>query len=62
MKDYRGLSEAAPALGVHVNTLYKWVRSGLIPARQVGSKGKWEIDMEASQAFVKESKWDRKSQ
>ena len=36
------LQEAAAVLGVHYQTAYKWVRSGVLPAQIV--KGRYRID------------------
>ena len=36
------LAEAAQELGVHYMTVYRYVRTGKLPARQVG--GEWQID------------------
>lgn len=30
------VSEAAEALGIHRDTLYKWIRSGQIKAKEIG--------------------------
>jgi excisionase family DNA binding protein len=44
------LQEAAGVLGVHYQTAYKWVRSGLLPATRI--RGRYRVDLDATRALA----------
>ena len=45
MTDYLKCKEVAALLGVHQNTVMKWIRSGKLPAQRFGEK-LWRIRRE----------------
>lgn len=47
------LPEAADMLGVSRNTVYRWIRLGMIPVVQMGKRGKYLIPRESIDALVK---------
>ena len=61
MADFKGLIDAAQELELHVNTLYKWARAGLVTARREGPHRRWEVDMADKKIHeMAASKWDKK--
>lgn len=38
-----GTAEAAELLGVNLRTLYKWMREGIVNARQITGTSRWII-------------------
>jgi excisionase family DNA binding protein len=52
------LESAASVLGVHYQTAYRWVRTGLLPAVKV--RGGYELDPDLVAAFAHERRQDRR--
>lgn len=43
-------AKVAAVLGLHVNTVHRWLARGLLPGRKVG--GRWFVSAPALQAFL----------
>ena len=48
------VQDTADYLGVHINTVYRYIHSGEIPAHRIG-KGKYIIDIAEAEAVIKEA-------
>ncbi len=47
-------SEAARYLGVHIETMRRWAREGVIPAAKLGNRGGFRFKREDLDRFLEE--------
>ena len=51
-RDWLTTEEAAEYLQVHINTMRRWARTGVIPAAKLGNRGGFRFRREALDAFL----------
>ena len=53
-RDWLTTEEAAEYLQVHVNTMRRWARTGVIPAAKLGNRGGFRFRREDLDRFLEE--------
>jgi len=51
-KQFVSVAEAVRITGRHPQTIYRWMRSGALPAKQVVARGTWLIPVAALDALL----------
>ena len=60
-RDWLTTEEAAEYLQVHVNTVRRWARTGVIPAAKLGNRGGFRFRREDLDRFLEERRRDSSS-
>jgi len=46
------ISQAADVMGQHRTTVWHWIKGGILPARQHGRRGDWQINVNTLREFA----------
>ena len=55
MKDWIKVKDAAAEVEVNPQTIYRWIRKGLIPSKRWGVRGQYRVNLSGVEEMMKKS-------